>query len=50
VSGWPGVIEAYRDRLPVSETTPVITLLEGDTPLIPAPHLSDLTGRRVLLK
>jgi threonine synthase len=34
----------------VSEATPVITLLEGDTPLIPAPHLSDLTGRRVLLK
>ena len=50
MSGWPGVIEAYRDRLPVSEATPVITLLEGDTPLIPAPHLSDLAGRRVLLK
>ncbi len=50
MSGWPGIIEAYRDRLPVSEATPVITLLEGDTPLIPAPHLSDLTGRRVLLK
>jgi len=47
---WPGIIEAYRDRLPVSEATPVITLLEGATPLIPAPHLSGLVGRRVLLK
>ena len=47
---WPGIIEAYRDRLPVSEATPVITLLEGATPLIPAPHLSELVGRRVLLK
>ena len=35
--GWPGVIEAYRDRLPVTAATPVITLLEGATPLIPAP-------------
>jgi len=50
VTDWPGVIEAYRDRLPVSDSTPVITLLEGDTPLIPAPHLSELTGRKVLLK
>ncbi len=48
--GWPGIIEAYRERLPVSEATPVITLLEGATPLIPAPHLSGLVGRRVLLK
>jgi len=47
---WPGVIEAYRDRLPVSEATPVITLLEGATPLIPALHVSELVGRRVLLK
>ncbi|MBU1227605.1 MAG: threonine synthase [Actinobacteria bacterium] len=50
MTAWPGVIEAYRDRLPVSEATPVITLLEGATPLIPAPHLSELVGRPVLLK
>ena len=37
---WPGVIEAYRDRLPVSANTPIITLLEGNTPLVPAPRLS----------
>ncbi len=31
---WRGVIEAYRQYLPVSDETPVVTLLEGDTPLI----------------
>jgi len=50
VNAWPGLIEAYRDRLPVSDTTPVITLLEGNTPLIPAPRLSERVGREVLLK
>ena len=34
---WPGIIEAYRQFLPVTEGTPVITLREGDTPLLPAP-------------
>ena len=33
---WPGLIEAYRSWLPVSAATPVITLREGATPLIPA--------------
>jgi threonine synthase len=33
-SGWPGVIDRYRDFLPVSDTTPVVTLHEGNTPLI----------------
>lgn len=47
---WPGVIEAYRDRLPVTSSTPVITLLEGDTPLIPAERLSREVGREVWLK
>src|SRR5438309_1483229 len=35
-SAWPGVIERYREHLPVSDSTPVITLLEGNTPLIRA--------------
>ena len=37
----------YRDRLPVE---PLVTLGEGDTPLVPAPHLSELTGCDVWLK
>jgi len=47
---WQGVIREYRDRLPVSDTTPVVTLREGGTPLVPAPHLSALTGCEVHLK
>jgi threonine synthase len=48
--GWRGVIEEYRDHLPVSASTPVVTLLEGGTPLLPAPRLSARVGARVLLK
>ncbi|MDH2428107.1 threonine synthase [Sphaerisporangium sp. TRM90804] len=47
---WRGLIEEYRDRLPVTATTPVVTLLEGGTPLVPARRLSDLTGCEVHLK
>ena len=48
--GWPGLIEAYRSRLPVTGTTPVITLHEGATPLVPARELSQRTGCEVYLK
>lgn len=47
---WRGLIEQYRDRLPVTARTPVITLHEGNTPLVPAPVLSDRTGCDVYLK
>jgi threonine synthase len=47
---WPGLIEAYRSRLPVSDSTPVVTLQEGATPLVPAPELSRRTGCDVYLK
>ena len=47
---WRGLIEAYRDRLPVTDATPVITLHEGDTPLLPAPVLSSRLGSDVYLK
>ena len=49
-AGWRGLIEEYRDRLPVTADTPVVTLLEGGTPLVPATHLSALTGCEVYLK
>ncbi|MDT7546666.1 MAG: threonine synthase [Actinomycetota bacterium] len=49
-AGWRGLIEEYRDRLPVSDATPVVTLLEGATPLVRAEHLSELTGCEVHLK
>lgn len=47
---WPGVVEAYREYLDVSSATPVVTLLEGGTPLLDAPRLSERVGARVLLK
>jgi threonine synthase len=47
---WRGIIEEYRARLPVSDRTPIVTLNEGNTPLVEAPRLSDEVGARVFLK
>jgi threonine synthase len=47
---WSGLIAAYRDRLPVTDATPIVTLLEGGTPLLPATVLSERTGCDVYLK
>ncbi|HSK95682.1 MAG TPA: threonine synthase [Euzebyales bacterium] len=47
---WRGVIEEYRGWLPVSETTPTVTLREGGTPLIGSEALSRETGCQVWLK
>ena len=49
-AGWRGVIEEYRPHLPVGAGTPVVTLLEGGTPLVPAPRLSERVGAHVWLK
>ena len=38
-AGWPGLIRKYGEYLPVSAQTPVVTLLEGNTPLIPLDNL-----------
>ncbi len=47
---WPGLIEAYRHRLPVAKDWTAVTLLEGGTPLIHAKRLSEYTGCTVHLK
>lgn len=49
---WPGLIEHYRRFLPVSASTPIVTLNEGNTPLIESPSLAERVGRniRVYLK
>jgi len=47
---WRGVIEEYRDRLPVGDATPVVTLCEGGTPLVRSEPLSQATGCEVWLK
>ncbi|WP_216323572.1 threonine synthase [Deinococcus aestuarii] len=46
----PGLIERYREYLPVTDRTPALTLHEGDTPLIPAPRLSAHLGVDLYLK
>src|SRR5213082_4149476 len=40
-----GVIEHYREFLPISPATPIISLGEGNTPLIYSPRLSERVGR-----
>jgi threonine synthase len=47
VKAWRGVIEEYRDFLPVSDKTPIVTLFEGNTPLVPAPRLAEATDARM---
>ncbi|MFP5224513.1 MAG: threonine synthase [Actinomycetota bacterium] len=47
---WRGLIEEYRDRLPVSDPTPVVTLREGGTPLTLSERLSERIGAEVWLK
>jgi threonine synthase len=42
--------ERYADRLPLDASTPIVTLGEGGTPLLPAPRLSERLGLDVWLK
>lgn len=44
---WNGVIENYRKFLPVSAKTPIVTLKEGNTPLIRADHISRMVGKGI---
>jgi threonine synthase len=49
-AGSAGIIERYRDHLPVSAATPVVSLAEGDTPLLFSERLSSEVGAEVWLK
>ena len=44
---YKGIIQKYAKFLPVSETTPLITLNEGNTPLIYADYLSAMVGNKI---
>lgn len=44
VNSWPGVIHRYAEHLPVTSATPVVTLLEGNTPLIRVPNFVEAIG------
>lgn len=41
---WTGLISAYRDFLPVDDTTPIVSLYEGNTPLLPIPNFVGAIG------
>ena len=45
-----GVISRFRQHLPVSKTTPIISLNEGSTPLIHSPRLSERVEAEVFIK
>ncbi|MBF0593338.1 MAG: threonine synthase [Candidatus Omnitrophica bacterium] len=47
---YQGLIHRYRQYLPVTDKTPVISLHEGNTPLIYSCRLSEKTGLKVYLK
>lgn len=44
---WPGIVEAFRTYLPVTDKTPIVTLNEGNTPLLDAPYIGSLLGKNV---
>lgn len=41
---WKGLVEEYRKYLPVDSATPVVSLNEGNTPLIPIQNLANTLG------
>ena len=46
-NNWNGLIEAYKDWLPITKKTPIITLKEGATPLIEVKSISNRIGKGV---
>lgn len=47
---WQGIIQKYKEFLPVSDKTPIVTLNEGNTPLIYSLVLSEISNCQVYLK
>lgn len=47
---WRGVIEEYKNRLPINPKTPIVTLGEGGTTLVYACTLSEMLNNQVYLK
>ncbi|RAP77879.1 threonine synthase [Paenibacillus montanisoli] len=45
-----GLLETYKDYLPVNENTPMLTLQEGNTPLVRAENLSEELGLNLFFK
>lgn len=47
---WPGLLEAYKEYLPINENTPMLTLNEGNTPLVKLENLSKEWGVELYVK
>ena len=47
---WTGLINAYKERLPIEVGEEIVTLYEGNTPLVPLPYISDFVGANVFAK
>lgn len=47
---WRGLLEEYKQYLPVNEATPMLSLQEGNTPLLPLKHLSEKLGVELYVK
>lgn len=47
MSRYTGLIEHYIDRLPVTDATPIVSLAEGNTPLIQLVNIPRLIGKDV---
>ncbi|EMI10019.1 threonine synthase [Anoxybacillus gonensis] len=47
---WRGLLQHYREYLPVTDKTPMLSLNEGNTPLIPLIHLSERLGVELYVK
>lgn len=47
---WRGLLEEYKEYLPINEATPLLTLNEGNTPLIRLNHLSEEWGIDLYVK
>ena len=47
---WRGLLEEYRQYLPVNQNTPLLSLQEGNTPLLPMKHLSEKFGVELYVK
>lgn len=50
MNGWQGLIKEYKDFLPVTENTPFLSLMEGNTPLIPLEKISQPLGIKLYVK
>ncbi|QQE77667.1 threonine synthase [Alicyclobacillus sp. SO9] len=49
-NAWPGLLHKYAEWLPINESTPRLTLCEGNTPLIPSEVIGPQVGARLYFK